>query len=387
MIDKPFKINLYLYAFFSDFFLVFAVDKLIFKETGLSVIQIAIIISVWGGIQLLAEIPSGILADKWNRKYMLALAGFFFFLCYLIWIIFPSFLGYLIGFSLFFALGGAFLSGTDQAYIYDYLSSKEKLNDYEKVYGRFMSIRMVGLSFAWLLGGFLSDVFSYNFVVVLAVISGFITFILGLILPKIPQIIPIENQNPLAFFKESFVYAYKHPKIFNVFVWSIIIGSSFRLIDEYWAVYYNWFGFNNTTLGILVFISGVIGSIVGIFTYKLKNDLLKNINILSLVLTFIIIATGSFKSIILIPFLMLLDPIIHLIGIMSDSLIQRNALADKRSTIASTNSFLKNVFLITGLFFGWIVDLYSVQQGYLFIGLLCLTYFGFIFILPKRQKE
>jgi len=386
MTDRLFKTILYLYAFFSDFFLVFAVDKLIFKENGLSVTQIAIIISIWGGIQLLAEIPSGILADKWNRKYMLVLTGLFFFLCYSTWLVFPSFVGYLIGFSLFYALGDAFLSGTDQAYIYDYLSTKKQTNDYEKIYGRFKSIRLAGIALAWLLGGFFSDIFSYNFVIILAIICGFIIFVFGLLLPKVPQVIPIENQNPFSFFKESFIYAVKHPKIFNIFIWSIIIGSSYRLIDEYWAVYYNWFGFSNTTLGILVAISAIVGSAIGMFTYKFKNNLLRNINILSFVLTAIILLTGTFKSLIIIPFLMLLDPLAHLIGIMSDSLIQHNTPGDRRATIASTNAFLKNVFLITGLFFGWIIDLYSVQQGYLFIGLLCLTYFGFAFILNERQK-
>lgn len=387
MTNKFFKKTLYLYAFFSDFFLVFAIDKLIFKETGLSLAQIAIIVSAWGAVQLLVEIPSGILADKWNRKYMLALTGFFFFLCYLTWIIFPSFFGYLIGFSLFYALGEAFLSGTDQAYIYDYLAVKGNLNDYEKTYGLFKSIRMAGVAFAWLLGGFLSDVFSYEFVIVLAAISGFTTFILGLLLPKIPQTISVKNQNQLEFFKDSFIYAYKNHKIFTIFIWSIIIGSSYRLLDEYWAVYYNWFGFSNTTLGILVFISAITGSTIGGFVNKFKNNLLKNINILSFILTIIIILAGLYKSIFIIPFLMLLEPLVHLIGIMSDSLIQRNALADKRSTIASTNSFLKNVFLITGLFFGWIVDLYSVQKGYLFIGLLCFIYFGYIIFSNKRFRS
>lgn len=384
MSDRLFKIILYLYAFFSDFFLVYAVDKLIFQENGLSVTQIAVIISLWGGMQLLLEIPSGILADKWNRKYMLALTGLSFFICYLIWLISPNFIGYLIGFSFFFAAGESFISGTDQAYIYDYLSDKKQIENYEKVYGRFRSLRLGGIAFGWLLGGFFSDVFSYDFVIIAGVFSGLITFLLALLLPKIPQVTPVENQNPFLFLKDSLNYAFRHPIILNVFLVTFIIGSSSRLIDEYWSIYYHWYGFSNTTLGILVFVAAILGSIVGMFTHKFKKNLLQNINILSGVLTAIFLLTGLFKSIIIIGLLMLFDVLAHLIGIMSDTLIQKHTLEDRRSTIASTNSFLKNVFLISGLFFGWIADKYSIQEGYLFLGILCLSYFGFIAFLPKK---
>ena len=62
MPNRLIKIKLYCFSLFSDLFFVFAVDKIIFKASGFSVTQIAIIVSVWGGLQLLAEIPTGVLS-------------------------------------------------------------------------------------------------------------------------------------------------------------------------------------------------------------------------------------------------------------------------------------------------------------------------------------
>jgi len=385
MKNTTFLLRLYAFAFFSDFFLVFSVDKLIFKANGLSVWEIAVIISCWGGIRLLAEIPSGILADVWNRKYMLILSGFFSFLCYLSWCLFPNFFGFLLGFSLFYALSLAFLSGTDQAYIYDYLTFSNQTDNFEKIYGHFRSIRIAGVALAWLLGGYVSEVTSYSMVIYLAMGSGFITTILGYFLPNVPQVIPVEIDTPYAFFKSSVHYLINNSKLLTIFILALTIGSSYQLIDEYWSVYYNWFGLSTSVFGVLVFLSSFLGSITGMFIHKMKASL-HLLSLLSLCVSLIILSAGLVKSIFIIPFMMLLDSLMNILGIVSHSIIQRNTPDDKRATIASTISFSENIFLVTGLGFGWIVDHFSLQQGYLFIACICSLYFisPFFTILFKK---
>jgi|GEM_PF-5602171 len=70
---KSFLRFFYAYRFFNDFAFIYAVYILLFKMNGLSVFEISLLLALWCGFVILFEIPTGALADKWNRKYMLSL--------------------------------------------------------------------------------------------------------------------------------------------------------------------------------------------------------------------------------------------------------------------------------------------------------------------------
>ena len=117
----------YVFQFFFEFILIWAVDKLFFLYRGLELYHIAILLACWSGFSILLEVPTGALADKWNRKNMLALSGIFCLLCFISWFFSSSFCSFLLGFF-FLTVYGAFVSGTLQAYVYDFLKLNSRLH-------------------------------------------------------------------------------------------------------------------------------------------------------------------------------------------------------------------------------------------------------------------
>ncbi|WP_338291617.1 MFS transporter [Enterococcus raffinosus] len=95
----PFNVKLlYRYKFMSHCLPIYAFYTLLFIERGMSISEIAILVSLWSGFSILFEIPSGILADRWSRRNMLVIASFVEGLCFFIWSFSQSFSLFAVGF-------------------------------------------------------------------------------------------------------------------------------------------------------------------------------------------------------------------------------------------------------------------------------------------------
>lgn len=90
---------LYCYKFMSHCLPIYAFYTLLFIERGMSISEIAILVSLWSGFSILFEIPSGILADRWSRRNMLVIASFVEGFCFFIWSFSQSFSLFAVGFS------------------------------------------------------------------------------------------------------------------------------------------------------------------------------------------------------------------------------------------------------------------------------------------------
>ena len=150
---------LYIYKFISQCLPIYAFYTILFIERGKSVTDIAILIALWSVFTILVEIPSGILADRWNRRNMLAIAAVLQGFCFIIWFFSHTFLMFALGFA-FWAISGAFTSGTEEGLIYDNLKSDGHEEDFTKVYGKAQFYAnvgtIVGIASAGLMASFLS---------------------------------------------------------------------------------------------------------------------------------------------------------------------------------------------------------------------------------------
>ncbi|MCL2664303.1 MAG: MFS transporter [Defluviitaleaceae bacterium] len=137
---------LYAYKFIGECLPIYAFYTVLFIERGMSVTQIAVLIALWSVFAIVFEIPSGILADRWNRRNMLAIASALQGVCFFIWIFSHSFWTLALGF-MFWAIGGAFGSGTEEGLIYDNLKNDGKEENFTKIYGKAKFFASVGTIF------------------------------------------------------------------------------------------------------------------------------------------------------------------------------------------------------------------------------------------------
>jgi MFS family permease len=122
------------WAFLADVVPLYPLYALLFADSGLSAGQISALFAVWSAVGLLAEVPSGALADRFGRRTALVVAGVLQAAGYVVWLGWPTFTGFAIGFALW-GLGGALRSGAQEALLYDGLAAVGAEAQYARVNG------------------------------------------------------------------------------------------------------------------------------------------------------------------------------------------------------------------------------------------------------------
>src|SRR3954469_5726485 len=115
---------------------------LLFLDTGLSEAEISVLFALWSITAFLAEVPTGALADRWSRRGSLALAGCLQAAAFVVWTAAPGFAAFAIGFVVW-GVGGALMSGTSEALVYDGLAASGSEGTYVRVHGWMTSAELL----------------------------------------------------------------------------------------------------------------------------------------------------------------------------------------------------------------------------------------------------
>ncbi len=136
---------------------------LLFSHAGLSTAQISLLLAIWSAVGFVAEVPAGVLADRFSRRGALASAGGLQAAGYALWVVAPHFWGFAAGFVLW-GLGAALVSGALQALLFDGLRSVGAEEQYGRVAGRVASVGLVAQLPAAVSGAILFAVGGYRLV-------------------------------------------------------------------------------------------------------------------------------------------------------------------------------------------------------------------------------
>jgi MFS family permease len=376
---------LFAYHFFGDLILIYAVDKLFLLSRNISIQEIAILVAIWSGLTILLEVPTGALADRWSRKYTLVLSGLFYSLCYVTWIFSYSFWLFALGF-LFRTLGGTLESGTLQAYTYDFLKRYGKEDDFEKIWGRCVTLRVIGTAIAVALGGFLSEI-SYTLVLVFSALSPLVVMSVAFLLPEVKSINRETCKSYFSYFRGGLKQAFSNKVILKIMLYSGIILATLGLLEEYDQVLISErLGFSNTFIGIWAAAAVCISSVGAFFAHRLKNLGWR-------VLWIIGVASGT--GLIVIAFVrnpvilgcLLVNCISLLLALVTiEGMIQREIKTQERATITSVNGVVSEVgTVVFSLFIGFIANRFGIHIGYGVLGIIVLVYISIQFLIGFRR--
>lgn len=130
------------WALIADFVPLYPLYAVLFVERGLSGAEISALFAIWSAVGVAAEIPTGVLADRFSRRSSLVVGGILQALAYAAWTLHPEFAGFAAGFACW-GIGGAFVSGASEALLYDGLAAHGASRDFPVVLGRFTAIGLV----------------------------------------------------------------------------------------------------------------------------------------------------------------------------------------------------------------------------------------------------
>jgi MFS family permease len=143
--------RLYLLSFIDEFGPVYAVYTLWFNDNGVTTAEISTAFLAWAMFALVLEIPSGALADRVDRRHLLAAAFATRAVGIGVWLVWPTFAGVLVGVALWAAHDAA-ASGSWEAMIHDELTALGQADDYQSVMARIGQFSHVGVAAGTLLG-------------------------------------------------------------------------------------------------------------------------------------------------------------------------------------------------------------------------------------------
>lgn len=97
---------------------------------------------VWSAVAVVAEVPTGALADRFSRRACLSAAGFLQATAYACWVLAPGFPGFAAGFVLW-GVGGTLTSGAMEALLYDAMAAVGEEDGFTAALGRISAAGLV----------------------------------------------------------------------------------------------------------------------------------------------------------------------------------------------------------------------------------------------------
>lgn len=123
-----------LFSFLSELAPIYPAYMILFRGRGYDFLELSLLFVVWELSVVVLELPSGILADRWDKRKVLAVGMLLKALGFCAWLAWPSFAAAAVGFALWGAQE-AFCSGTRQALLYETLRDRGMETSYDKAAG------------------------------------------------------------------------------------------------------------------------------------------------------------------------------------------------------------------------------------------------------------
>jgi MFS family permease len=365
----------------------------LFIERGQSLTNVAILIAIWSVFAIIFEIPSGILADRWNRRNMLALASILQGICFLMWFFSHSFLMFAAGF-VFWALAGAFTSGTEEGLIYDNLKSDNREEDFAAVYGKARFFEhagsIAGIASAGIIASFIN-------IDVIALISAAICFINVIFVMQLreknfySERLSDENEEKAASFIETFKESARFIKgnkaALSFILFLALFASLGAYLDEFDALIINDFDLNSVWVSVILtvrFVFIALGDILAPIVQK-KFRSARQIFII-FVLSCILLAVFS---LIWNQFALLIFGLSVMLMAITEILfvdaLQNEIKEEGRSTVMSFYGAAQNIVMICfSLMYGLLAKVFTLSQVYVIISIYGII--GGVFFCYAQKK-
>lgn len=251
--------------FLDSFILIAPFYVVMFAEHGLTPTEIAIALAAWSGTALVLEAPLGVLADRMDRRLLLAIAQLVRALGFAAWVIWPGFWGFLIGLVLWGAKS-ATLSGAFEALVFDDLKRRGQEPDYVRIFGRTQAARFAGVLAASLGAAALSGL-SYAELSGWSAATGLAAAASAFILPRAPV---LARRDRPAFLRHLIAGAREAASLPGVPGLLIFIAGMQAIVTgmaDYWQIFAQQVGLPRS--GIALFMAALYG--VGAVTAMLAH--------------------------------------------------------------------------------------------------------------------
>lgn len=338
------------------------------------------------------EVPTGVIADKFGRKYSVALGCLLTFFSFLIYGSFPHFSAFLIA-EFLAAAGMALMSGASEALLYDSLKDENSESKFKNIFGRSFSIGQIAAIISAPIGGFIASKYGLNVPMLFTAVPVLIASII-LVTAKEPsqKYSKSEKKNYLDIARNG-ISSFIHHKVLRSLAFNgiLVYTGVYFLVWLYQPILQN--------LGVAIIFFGFIRALFSLSGMVFNHDLQlieklfgsnKNFfNITAVLTTISLLLVAVFPNVVTV-----LMAIILLGGLGQarftalNSYMNHHIASEQRATTLSTISMLNRIVLIAlNPLIGFMAD-QSVRGAFLFLAFLPLLAIIFVPInLDKNTTE
>ncbi|MBU1085374.1 MAG: MFS transporter [Candidatus Beckwithbacteria bacterium] len=362
-----------LIQFFSSLYFYLPVLTIYYQRRGLNFVQIN---SLWGIITasiFLAEIPTGIIADKIGRKKSVIIALLLQLIGEISFIFAQNYSQFIL-ISIIAGIGFAFQSGCIQALVYDSLKENNKEDEMKKATGITGAFMQSGL----ILGALFSSLLIANLIptkitlaIILTAISVFVAFLISFSI-KEPVIKYIhQEESPIKILTES-VRLIKNNKSLRRIVWLGVFTTPFAgYLRNFHPPYFELAGIPSVWLGLSLGLGGIIAVIASKYAYKIEEIFGVKIGMLvaTLLPGFIYLWMTYVFSPVLATLLFILNyGSMSLQSPLFADYYNRHIRSEIRATALSTINMISSIYItLIGLLIGWLADI-KLSWAFLLMG-------------------
>jgi MFS family permease len=341
---------------------------------------------------LLLEIPTGIIADLWGRKKSIIISKFFIMGSYLIFAFSKQFWFFVIA-QVIYEIGEAFRSGTEAAYVYDYLEENKKNNPtYTEVKAKQKYYARIGESIATTIGGFLAVKFGYNSVFLFATFPAFLNLINTISWKPISENteIKLNLKNASLHAIDSIKTIIRNKQLFRITLNITIFYSIIQAVNKFIQPYMVNVGIPIENFGIIYTIALFIAVLVSKYSYIIENKFgtRKSMNTMTFLsaIPMIIIGFGlkSYLGVLLLFSIIIIE---NFRSPIANTEFHNHVKANNRATMGSILALSKSIGKIAILpIIGYFADVFSIYYATLFLGIILMIN-GILFFIKNDKTK
>jgi len=377
-------------TFFSNLYFYNHVGTLYQQTRGLSLLQVSSIWAVITGAIFLFEVPTGILADKIGRKKSVVIALLLQALGEWLYLFANNYLAFLL-IAVLAGLGYAFLSGANEALVYDSLHPNNRDGRMKKAMGMMGGAYQLAFCAAPLIGGLIVTQLEINFflrAILLTAISVTLAFFISLTLKEPKAEYQHTEENLLLIFRDGIKQILKSQKLKWILAVAMLTTTFSNSLLSLYQPYF-------ARLHIPTLWIGAVLSMGGLAAFLIQ----KNIQSIEQKLgrfTFLVLSLLPGLSYLAIVSITLPTLLIPIFVVAYASMEARNPLlasyrnaeivSEHRATILSLMNMMTMLYVAgMSLVFGRIAD-YSIPTAFAIIGGL-IIFFTLVLRVDKMRMK
>lgn len=384
--------KIYLASFLKNQTYFVPIIVLFFQDLGLNYSQIFWIFTIGAIFSFVIEIPTGIFADLYGKRKSIIISKFIIFVSFVIFGLSFNFWSLLLA-NLIYELGKSFRSGTETAYVYNFLSENKDNPSYTYVKANQKFYARISESAGTALGGYIAYKLGFNIVFFVAALPAFINFLQTLTWTKLieegSEKIKSTLGKNILFAKNSIKEVFLKPQIRTIVFNITIFTASFFALEKFVQPYMKEAGIELQYFGFIYSGFLLLVAFLARYAAKLEEKFggVKIMNYLSLIsfLPLLILGFGhsSKWGVAFFFFVMLVQ---NIRSPVANALFHDNVSSDNRATMGSIlELFESSGKLIILPVIGHLADWYSMSVAILIVAILVLLN-GLFFWIPKKAE-